>query len=111
MLGPHVIHEVSGQTPTKLHIFFHCSLHCQRQYGLQEVAPGIALVRGQSEVQRVHSILAFGLVDEAPRKIEQISRFQHGLQYWLTEVILAEVGAGCQGQFLSGDRSHLGNFK
>ncbi|OBS79258.1 hypothetical protein A6R68_18340, partial [Neotoma lepida] len=101
MLGPHVIHEVSRQTPAKLHVFFYCGLHCQGQYSLQEVTPCIALVGGQGEVQRVDSILTFSLMNEAPRKVQQVSRFQHRLQHRLTKVLLAEVGARRQGELLT----------
>ncbi|XP_029396404.1 HEAT repeat-containing protein 4 [Mus pahari] len=101
MLGPHVIHEVSGQAPAELHVLLYGRLHGQRQYSLQEVTPRIALVGGQGEVQGVDSILTFSLVNEAPRKIEQVSRFQYRLQHRLTKVLLAEVGTRGQGQLLT----------
>ncbi|XP_029340256.1 HEAT repeat-containing protein 4 [Mus caroli] len=101
MLCPHVIHEVSGQASAELHVLLYGRLNCQRQYSLQEVTPCIALVGGQGEVQGVDSILTFSLVNEAPRKIEQVSRFQYRLQHRLTKVLLAEVGTRCQGQLLT----------
>jgi hypothetical protein len=70
-------------------------------YFEKEVPPRVLLIARDGDVQGVRVWQRVGLVDGAPREIEQVSRLQHHVHDGVADLLFVQIATRKPGQLLT----------